>query len=83
MASYLHVPLDPVTLLCFGTTAAACGLTVKAATAKAISAWVEAHSDAVRAVADGRVQSAPEPTSIPLHLADGSAGTNSGAREEG
>jgi hypothetical protein len=59
MPNYLHVSLDPTTLLRFGTTAAACGLTIKAATAEAVAAWVDAHSDAVRAIVAGKTSMAP------------------------
>jgi len=72
MANYLHVPLDSATLLRFGTTAAARGITIKVAAAEAVSAWVHAHSDAVRAVADGRAPTTkavlrqPPPTPVPI-----------------
>jgi hypothetical protein len=59
MANYLHVPLDPGLLRRLGTTAAARGMSVKAAASEAVSRWVRANARAVRAVADAAAEIEP------------------------
>ncbi len=63
MANYLHVPLDPELLRRLGTTAAARGISVRAAASEAVARWVRANAKAVRAVADASLATPPESNS--------------------
>jgi hypothetical protein len=67
MANYLHVPLAPDLLLRLGTTAAARGMSVKAAASEAVTGWVKANAEAVQAVADASLNLPdPRPQVVPV-----------------